>query len=105
MVWSDAGLANGTHTIKIVLQGTKPAASSGTYAQVDAFVYGTQATSLLATAPLVTLTDNNAGCSSAENYPATQAPTITQGALVDTGNVVNVYLDSGAAGLQSGSCT
>jgi Tfp pilus assembly protein PilV len=134
VVWSDAGLANGTHTIKIVLQGTKPAASSGTYAQVDAFVYGTQATSLLATAPLVTLTDNNAGCSSAENYPATQAPTITQGALVDpgqpygnftacassggyentapvsntsytTGNVVNVYLDSGAAGLQSGSCT
>ncbi|MGA3363097.1 MAG: carboxypeptidase regulatory-like domain-containing protein [Solirubrobacteraceae bacterium] len=134
VVWSDAGLANATHTIKIVVQGTKPAASSNTYAQVDAFIYGTQATSLLAVAPVVTLTDNNAGCSSAENYPATQVPTSTQGALVDpgqpygnftacassggyentasvantsysAGNVVNLYLNPGAAGLQSGSCT
>ena len=133
VVWSDAGLANGTHTIKIVLQGTKPAASSSTYAQVDAFIYGTQATSLLSSAPVVTLTDNNAGCSG-ENYPATQVPTSTQGALVDpgqpygnftacasaggfqnsaavantnyaTGNVVNLYLNPGAAGLQSGSCS
>jgi Tfp pilus assembly protein PilV len=133
VVWSDAGLANATHTIKIVLLGTKPAASSAAYAQVDAFIYGTQATSLLSTAPLVTLTDNNAGCSG-ENYPATQVPTSTQGALVDpgqpygnytacassggfqntaavantnfaSGNVVNIYLNPGAAGLQSGSCT
>jgi hypothetical protein len=133
VVWSDAGLPNGTHTIKIVAQGTKPAASGGTYVLVDAFIYGTQATSLLSSAPVVTLTDNNAGCSG-ENYPATQVPTSTQGALVDpgqpygsftacassggyentaavantnyaAGNVVNLYLNPGAAGLQSGSCT
>jgi hypothetical protein len=83
---------------------------------------------------VVTLTDNNTGCANQENYPLTQAPSPTAGALVDpgqpygnwtvcassggekntatvantsytTGNVVNVYLASGSSGLTSGSCT
>ncbi len=53
--------------------------------QIDAFIYGTQSPGLLTSAPVVTLTDNNAGCNSSENYPATQVPTLTQGALVDPG--------------------
>jgi hypothetical protein len=132
IIWSDSGLANTSHTLKIVVDGTKPSASTATYVQLDSFIYGSPP--LLSTAPLVTLTDNNTGCSSQENYPATQAPTLTQGALVDpgqpygnwtvcassggvkntatvantnytAGNVVNIYLGTGASGLTSGSCT
>jgi Flp pilus assembly pilin Flp len=134
IIWSDAGLSDTTHTVKILIDGTKPSASTNTYAQIDAFVVGVQASGLLTSAPLVTLTDNNAACNSNENYPATQVPTLTQGALVDpgqpygnwtvcassagekntatvantsytTGNVVNVYLAPGSSGLTSGSCT
>jgi Tfp pilus assembly protein PilE len=133
VIWSTAGLANTTHTLKILIDGTKPSASTNTYAQIDSFVYGTQTNGLLSTAPLVTLTDENSGCSN-ENYPATQVPTTTQGALVDpgqpygtwlvcassggvkntatvsntsytAGNVVNVYLGTGSSGLTTGSCT
>ncbi len=134
VIWSDAGLANTSHTLTIDVLGTKPSASTATYVQIDAFIVGTQSTGLLTSAPLVTLTDNNTGCNSSENYPATQVPTLTQGALVDpgqpygnftvcasyggekntatvantsytSGNVVNVYLGTGSPGLQSGSCT
>jgi hypothetical protein len=133
VIWSDSGLSNTSHTIKILVDGTKPAASTNTYVQVDAFIY-TSGASLLSTAPLITLTDDDAGCSSHEHYPATQVPTATQGALVDpgqpygnwtvcassggvkntavvsntsytSGNVVNVYLGAGSSGLTSGSCT
>jgi hypothetical protein len=134
VIWSDAGLANTSHTLTIDVLGTKPSASTATYVQIDAFIVGTQSTGLLTSAPVVTLTDNNTGCGSSENYPATQVPTVTQGALVDpgqpygnwtvcasyggekntatvantsytSGNVVNVYLAPGSAGLTSGSCT
>jgi len=135
IIWSDAGLANTTHTLKIVVDGTKPSGSSAYYVPIDSFVYGTLATGLLTTAPLVTLADNNTpSCNGNENYPATQVPTLSQGALVDpgqpygnwtvcassgglmntatvantsytSGNVVNIYLATGASGLQSGSCT
>jgi hypothetical protein len=135
VIWSTAGLSSGSHTLKIVVLGTKPAAntSGNEYVQVDAFRYGTTAPSLLSTAPTVTLTDNNTGCSG-ENYPATQAPTATQGALVDpgqpygnftvcasandtensatltntsyaAGNSVNLYLGPGFSGQNPGSCT
>jgi hypothetical protein len=133
VIWSTAGLASGTHTLKLVAQATKPAASTGYYLQVDAFIYGTATPSLLTTAPLVTFTDNNTGCSG-ENYPATQVPTATQGALVDpgqpygnftvcasandtensatlantsytAGNSVNLYLAPGSSGQSAGSCT
>jgi len=132
IIWSDSGLADTSHTLKIVVDGTKPSASTATYVQLDSFIYGVAP--LLTTAPLVTLTDNNTNCSAQENYPATQVPTLTQGALVDpgqpygnwtvcassggvkntatvantsytTGNVVNIYLGTGASGLASGSCT
>jgi hypothetical protein len=87
----------------------------------------------VSTAPLVTITDNNTGCSG-ENYPATLVPTTTQGALADpgqpygnftvcassggskntatvantsysAGNTVAIYLATGSSGLASGSCT
>jgi hypothetical protein len=38
VIWSDQGLSNGPHTLKIVVLGTKPAASSNTYVQIDAFI-------------------------------------------------------------------
>jgi hypothetical protein len=38
VIWSDQGLSSGTHTLKIVVLGTKPAASTNTYVQVDAFI-------------------------------------------------------------------
>jgi hypothetical protein len=135
VIWSTAGLSSGTHTLKIVVLGTKPAAntSGNEYVQLDAFIYGTAAPVLLTTAPTVTLADNNTGCSG-ENYPATQVPTSTQGALVDpgqpygnftvcasandtensatlvntsyaAGNAVNLYLGPGFNGQNSGSCT
>jgi hypothetical protein len=129
-----SGLSNGSHTIKIYVDGTNDGHSGGNYVTTDAFVYGTESTGLLSNAPVVVLTDNNTGCSSSKNYPATQVPTLTQGALVDpgqpygnwtvcasyggemntatvantsytSGNVVNVYLAPGSAGLTSGSCT
>jgi type II secretory pathway pseudopilin PulG len=132
VIWSTAGLSNTSHTLKIMVDGTEPPGSTSTYVQVDSFIYGSPG-GLLNVAPIVTLTDNNAGCSS-KNYPATQVPTSTQGALADpgqpygnwtvcassggvkntatvtntsytAGNVVNVYLNAGAAGLTGGSCT
>ena len=133
VLWSAQGLANTSHTVKIVVDGTN---QSGSYpwVSIDAFEYGQPGVPLLSSAPVVTLTDNNTGCNGSENYPATQAPTATQGALADpgqpygnftvcasyggfkntatvantsytSGNVVNVYLASGSPGLTSGSCT
>lgn len=136
VIWSDAGLANTSHTLKIVVGSTAPSgAASPNYAQVDAFVVGTQSSGLLTSAPTVVLTDNNAGCSSSKNYPATVSnESAATGALADpgqpygnwtvcassggemntapvantsytSGNVVNVYLGTGSSGLTSGSCT
>ncbi len=36
-LWAKAGLTNATHTIRIVVNGTKQAASTGTNVVVDAF--------------------------------------------------------------------
>jgi hypothetical protein len=41
VIWSDSGLSNGPHTLKIVVLGTKPSASTNTYAQIDAFIVST----------------------------------------------------------------
>jgi Tfp pilus assembly protein PilE len=131
VIWSDTGLSNTSHTLEIYVDGTKPAASSSTYVAIDAFTYVTP--TLLATAPNVTLTDNN--CAGHESYPNTQVPTSAQGALTNpgepygnftvcadngsvkntatvantnftnVGNTVNVFLYSGASGLTSGTCT
>ncbi len=132
-LWSTSGLTNTTHTLQIVVSGTKNAASGGYFVSVDAIVLGTSAPTLLTSAPVVTITDNNSGCTG-ENYPATQVPTATQGALVDpgqpygndtvcasyggventatvantsytTGNPVSIYLSTGSPGLTTGSCT
>lgn len=133
VIWSDTGLSNASHTVEIYVDGTKPAASSATYVQVDAFIYGTP--TLLTAKPLVTVTDNNSGCSSSEDYPQTVSnESLTQGALADpgqpygnytvcassggventatvantsyvTGNPVNIYLGAGSSGLTNGSCT
>jgi hypothetical protein len=130
VIWSDFGLTNTTHTLELYVDGTKPAASTNTYVQLDAFIYGTP--TLMTTAPDITLTDT--GCANHETRPPTRAPTAAAGALVNpaepygnftvcadngtsentatvantsftTGNPVNLYLSSGAPGLTSGTCT
>jgi Tfp pilus assembly protein PilE len=133
VIWSDTGLSNASHTVELLVDGTKPAASSATYLQLDAFIYGTP--TLLTAQPVVTVTDNNSGCSSSEDYPQTVSnESLTHGALADpgqpygnytvcassggventatvantsyvTGNPVNIYLGAGSSGLTNGSCT
>jgi hypothetical protein len=124
-LWSSTSLAYGSYTLKITVP------SGNNYVAVDGYIIG-GATSLLSTAPNVTLTDTN--CANNETYPPTQVPTSAQGALTNpgepygnftvcadngsvmntatvantnftTGNTVNVYLNSGATGLTSGTCT
>lgn len=131
VLYSATGLSAGSHTLQIVVDGTHATGSSGNKVSVDTIIAGTPA--LLSTAPLVTITDNNTGCSG-ENYPATLVPTTTQGALADpgqpygnftvcassggskntatvantsysAGNTVAIYLATGSSGLASGSCT
>jgi len=135
VLWSTTGLANTTHTLKVIVDGTKSHSGSGTgtWVPIDAIVVGVPQ-ALLSTAPVVTVTDNNTGCSG-KGVPATQAPatTPTQGALVDpgqqygnltvcassggfqntatvantnyvAGTTVNVYLSPGSSGLANGSC-
>jgi hypothetical protein len=130
VIWSTSGLSNGPHTLKLLVLGTKPAASTNTYVQIDAFIYGTQ--SLVTSAPHVTITDN--GCTGNEDVPPTSVPTLARGALTNpgepygnftvcadngtvkntatvantsftTGNVANIYLATGSPGLASGTCT
>jgi len=93
--------------------------------------------SLVSTKPDVTVTDTDAACGNAEDYPPTQIPTASAGALANpglpygtytvcadaqiagtyerntgtvantsytSGNTVNIYLGSGAAGRVSGKC-
>ncbi|KRE64718.1 DUF4073 domain-containing protein [Paenibacillus sp. Soil750] len=54
VLFSRSGLESGTHTIKVVVKGTKNAASSNTYGEIDAFAY----TPAIA-APNVTADDTN----------------------------------------------
>jgi Tfp pilus assembly protein PilV len=125
-LWSSPTFSYGTYTLKLTVP------SGGHSVAIDAFIIGGQIT-LLSTKPNVTLTDNN--CGGNETYPPEQIPTSTQGALVNpgepygnftvcadnnsvmntatvnntsftsTGNTVNVYLNSNATGLASGTCT
>ena len=41
VMYSAVGLTNGTHTLTIVVDGTKPSGSSGTYVAIDAIIAGT----------------------------------------------------------------
>ena len=45
----------------------------------------------MTTAPDVTVTDNDSGCGSNEDYPPTQVPTTTQGALANPGMPYGTY--------------
>jgi Tfp pilus assembly protein PilE len=129
--YTSPGLANTSHTLEIYVDGTKPSGSSAANVPIDEFIYGTA--TLLTAAPYITITDNNGGCASAVNIPATQVPTPTGGALVypgqpyghytvcassggfkntasvantnyTTGTTANIYLGTGSPGLQAGSC-
>jgi Tfp pilus assembly protein PilV len=131
LIYNGTGLTNTAHTLKIVENGTKNASSSGNLISVDAInVPGTN--SLLLSKPNVTVTETDAGCGN-KDYPPTQIPTPTQGALVSpgqpygnysvcadngtnyntatvantsfaVGNVANIYLATGSPGLTSGTC-
>jgi Tfp pilus assembly protein PilV len=127
LVYTVTGLSSGSHTLKIVALGTHDSSSGGNLISIDAI------TLLLTTKPNVTVTDTDTGCTANEDYPLEQIPTTTQGALLSpgepygnysvcadngtnhntatvantnflAGNVVNIYLASGSAGLASGAC-
>ena len=132
ILYSASGLsATTSQTLMITVDGTKPSGASAANVSIDAIVYGTA--TLLTTAPYITITDNNGGCASAVNIPATQVPTPTGGALVypgqpygnytvcassggfkntasvantnyTTGTTANIYLGTGSPGLQAGGC-
>jgi Tfp pilus assembly protein PilE len=131
-IWKNpTALTNGTHTIKITALGTHGSGSANTVS-IDAInVPGTPA--LEPMAPNVTVTDTDTGCATNEDYPPTQIPTPTQGALSspgepygdytvcaddgtnhNTGTVANtnflagtpvdIYLAYGSTNLASGTC-
>jgi len=132
LIYTKTGLSNGTHTIKITALGTHDSSSNGSLISIDALnVPGSPA--LEPFAPNVTVTDTDSGCAANEDYPPTQIPTPTQGALQypgepygnytvcaddgtnhNTGTVVNtnflagtpvdIYLAYGSTNLASGTC-
>ncbi len=80
VIWSDTGLANSSHTLELYVDGTKPAASTNTYVQVDAFIYGSQGTSTTtpvssATLPFSVTTYDS--CPAPVNRTLQSAPTAT----------------------------
>jgi len=125
------GLTNAAHTLKIIALGTHSASSTANLISIDAINVPSIST-LLTTQPNVTVTDTDSGCGN-EDYPLEQVPTATQGALLypgepygnytvcadngtvhntgtvantnfQAGNVVNIYLANGSAGLANGTC-
>jgi hypothetical protein len=88
VIWSDSGLANGPHTLKIVVDGTKPSASINTYVQLDAFIVSApakenQSIAVTSNAP----TDATAG-----------GPTYKPAATASSGLPVAITLDSSSSG-------
>jgi Tfp pilus assembly protein PilV len=131
-MYTVSGLTNGPHTLSITVTGTKNASSTGKTITIDSFIVQ-NAVALETIKPNVTVTETDTGCGSNKDYPPTQIPTATQGALASpgepygnytvcaddgvnhntatvantnfaAGNVVNIYLGSGSAGLAGGTC-
>jgi hypothetical protein len=131
-MYTVSGLTNGPHTLKITVTATKNTSSSGTTIAIDEFIV-TNAVALETINPNVTVTETDTGCGSNKDYPPTQIPTATQGALLSpgepygdytvcaddgvnhntatvantsfaAGNVVNIYLGTGSPGLAGGTC-
>jgi Tfp pilus assembly protein PilV len=131
-MYTVSGLTNGPHTLTITVTGTKNASSTGKTITIDSFIVQ-NAAALETIKPNVTVTETDTGCGSNKDYPPTQIPTATQGALVSpgepygdytvcaddgvnhntatvantnfaAGNVVNIYLGSGSPGLAGGTC-
>ena len=81
LIYTKTGLTNASHTIKITVLHTS--SSTGFLVSIDAInVPGSPA--LEPFAPNVTVTDTDSGCGG-EDYPPTQIPTATQGALQSPG--------------------
>lgn len=93
-------LATTSYTLTISYSGNKNASSSATNIDIDE-ILGTGPTTytqnaLETTAPHVIVTDT--GCGSNKDYPPTQVPTLTQGALVSPGlpdDTFTVCVDDG----------
>jgi hypothetical protein len=82
LIYTKTGLTNASHTIKITALGTHGSGSANTIS-IDAInVPGSPA--LEPFAPNVTVTETDSGCGG-EDYPPTQIPTATQGALQSPG--------------------
>ncbi|HLW96242.1 MAG TPA: hypothetical protein VKS25_12765 [Solirubrobacteraceae bacterium] len=82
-----SSLGSGSHTLKILVTGTKNASSSGNTISIDAVnVPGSPALETIA--PTVSVTDDNTGCGSNVDYPPTVAnETAAQGALQFPGEI------------------
>jgi len=100
---SPALSASTQYTLTISYSGTKNASATGYQVDVDE-ITGTLAATyqqgpLLTTAPHVIVTDNNTGCGANKDYPLTQVPTATQGALANPGlpyGTLTVCVDDGS---------
>lgn len=132
VLYRATGLANTSHTLKIVVDGTAARGSRGRVASIDE-ISASGGAALMSSAPRVTLTDT--GCANRKTVPATVVPTATAGALADpgvpyanlsvcadngtnhntatvaasslsftAGTAVNINLYSGAPGLTRGAC-
>ncbi len=132
LIYTKTGLTNASHTIKITVLGTHDFSATASLVSIDAInVPGSPA--LEPFAPNVTVTDTDSTCANNEDYPPTQIPTATQGALQSpgepygnytvcaddgtnhntgtvantsflAGNTVDVYLAYGSTNLASGTC-
>jgi type II secretory pathway pseudopilin PulG len=105
-VFSDTSLGSGAHTLTISTTGQNggPATynwytrqwtySGGPDVSIDE-IYGYSTTygspALMTTAPNVTVTDTDSGCSNNEDYPPTRAPDPTWGALQYPGTPYGTY--------------
>jgi Tfp pilus assembly protein PilV len=87
LIYTKTGLTNASHTITITVLHTS--SHTGFLVSIDAInVPGSPA--LEPFAPNVTVTDIDAGCGN-EDYPPTQIPTMTQGALTSPGEPYGNY--------------
>ena len=90
LIYTKTGLTNASHTIKITVLGTHDFSATASLVSIDAInVPGSPA--LEPFAPNVTVTDTDSTCANNEDYPPTQIPTATQGALERPGEPYGNY--------------
>ena len=90
LLFSKTGLSNGSHTIKVVVKGTKNAASAGTYLVHDYFAYSAEGS---------VIDDANAGTTYNGTWSTDNTPTY-YGNTCHVGNTTNGYFQYTFTGTQ-----